>query len=510
MDDPSIGPYVIPVDLMKKVLSEVSPGPLERERVQGIAERLLEVTREAIRAIGAEGVEPVIAGSVAKGTYSRSPDIDIFLLFPKDTPNATLEKTGLELGKRVLDSPVRKYTQHPYTAGTFMGMPCDMVPCLKIGRGDSVRTAVDRTPHHVEYINSTLRPEQRDDVLLLKSFLKGIGAYGAEDTVRGFSGYLVELLVIACGCFESTIRTLSSIRTVMEPPFFTEEVSDRQWLADGPILMDVADGISPLDPSSKGVIAKGFPREPLVIVDPVDIRRNVASPVSSQTLAHTIRCARSLLIRPSIELFHPFSRRPIDLDSVPANDIGQPRSSRPLICSLPEGNSSIVATQLRRVLNTSISSLRREGFTSLSIDLCMVFPRGSVIDQGYTRARWAFISSKVGSPIVAMSITTDPIELSPTREHWGPPFDNPNASDFKARWGERTMQDPATGLLFTIVQRPLTRSIELLQEAWVQNVRGLFSGSIIEVPSDEGLERSLASVLTSERDRCGHWHITST
>jgi len=492
-----IRPSMLPEDVRKKVLSKVAPDPLEREMVEGTADRLLEATREALRSMGVEGVEPVLAGSVAKGTYSRSPDIDIFLLFPSDTSDATLEDIGLAVGAHVLKDPVRKYTQHPYTAGTFMGMQCDMVPCIKVGKGEKVRTAVDRTPHHVGYINSTLRPQQREEVLLLKSFLKGIGAYGAEDTVRGFSGYLVELLVIACGGFEDTIRTLSAIRTVREPPLFTEEVSDQSWLAEEPVVMDVTGGGPSSDQPAIGRMAEDFPREPLIVVDPVDPRRNVASPVSAQTLSHSARCARSLLERPSIEPFHPFSSRPIDLDRARAKGPGIANSSGPLISPLPAGNSSIAATQLRRVLNTCISSLRKVGFGSVSVYFCLVFPKGSTVDQGYTRARWSFRSSKIDAPKVAFSIATEPVELGPTREHWGPDIDNERASEFRARWGEGTRHDPATGRLFTIVKRPQTDPVKLLQEAWAVNARGLFGGSILEAPSDMELQRSLASVLTS-------------
>jgi tRNA nucleotidyltransferase (CCA-adding enzyme) len=230
-------------------------------------------------------------------------------------------------------------------------------------------------------------------------------------------------------------------------------------------------------------------------VDPVDPWRNVASPVSAQTLAHTARCARSLIAHPSIELFHPFSGRPNDLDNIVIDGLAPIGPSIPLVCPLPEANSSMAVTQLRRVLNTCISALEREGFGSVSVELCLIFPKGWAIDQGYTRTRWTFVTSRVEAPLVALRVVTDPAELGPTKEHWGPPIDNERAPDFRARWGDRTRQDDESGRLYTIVQRARTRSADLLRACWSENARGLFRGSVLDPPTDKMLERSLASVL---------------
>ncbi|MCU0798783.1 MAG: nucleotidyltransferase domain-containing protein [Candidatus Thermoplasmatota archaeon] len=503
MDEaPDVRP-VLPPAVRDTILSSVAPTAGERERVQAITDGLLAATRQAIVTLGASEIEPIIAGSVAKGTFSKDPDLDIFLLFPESTSDSTLEGLGLAIGEMVLQSPVKKYTQHPYLTGTFNGAPCDMVPCLKVSRGEKVRTAVDRTPHHVEYVNATLRPEQRMEVLLLKSFLKGIGAYGAEDTVNGLSGYLTELLIITFGGLSGAIRMLAAIKTLREPPLSSEDVSDTMWLPEGPVVIDVGARTRTHDQDPLRHMADRFPREPLIIIDPVDPRRNVASPVSAQTLAFTARCARALLEEPSKDLFHPFSVRPLNLPAPVFVSNGPLTMRSPLVCPLPEGNSSIVATQLRRILRYCLSSLRREGFASSAIDFCLVFPNGREMDQAYARTRWALRSATTKGPILAIGINTDPSQLPPSKQHWGPPSDNPRSDEFRIRWGDRVRLDAESGRLFTVVQRGRTMPKELLIDAWSEHARGLFAGSTLIEPLEEELRSFLASVLSSSTAKCG-------
>ena len=49
----------------------------------------------------------------------------------------------------------------------------------------------------------------RDEVRVLKKFMKGIDTYGAEIKVGGFSGMLCETLILNYGSFEDTIKSAS-------------------------------------------------------------------------------------------------------------------------------------------------------------------------------------------------------------------------------------------------------------------------------------------------------------
>src|SRR5581483_3291449 len=175
-------------------LQRVKPTPEEAQHTVERAERLLGRLRDALAERKLRG-KPMLVGSVAKDTYLRSNvDLDAFVLFPMDVPRESLETWGLDLGRATLDDPEEKYAEHPYTHGLFEGVKADVVPAYEIADVSQRMTAVDRTPFHTRFVLRRMSREQRDQVRLLKAFMKGVGVYGAEAKTHGFSGYLCELL----------------------------------------------------------------------------------------------------------------------------------------------------------------------------------------------------------------------------------------------------------------------------------------------------------------------------
>ncbi len=142
--------------------------------------------KEELKNRGIDG-DAVLVGSVAKGTFLRNPDIDIFLLLPPALPREKLKEVGISVGKKVLPDGFAKYAEHPYWRGVYKGYNVDIVPCYKISDPSEKISAVDRTPFHTEYVKKHLKDWQRDEVRVLKAFLKGIGASGAEAKTQGIS-----------------------------------------------------------------------------------------------------------------------------------------------------------------------------------------------------------------------------------------------------------------------------------------------------------------------------------
>ncbi len=93
--------------------------------------------------------------------------------------------------------------------GFIEGFDVDFVPCYTIKNAEELKSAVDRTILHTEYVKKNLKPEQRNEVLLLKKFMESIHTYGAEFKVGGFSGYLCELLIINYGTFIEVLEAAS-------------------------------------------------------------------------------------------------------------------------------------------------------------------------------------------------------------------------------------------------------------------------------------------------------------
>ena len=263
----------------ERVLKAVRPTPLQLRvlgRLYGLVKSRLEA---CLRSRGLEAVVEV-QGSYAKGTIlSDNWEIDVFVLFKGVSDEwVSAESEGL-LASCLSGLPIiRRYAQHPYVTVSFMGVEADVVPAVWVEKPRPHGMGVERTPFHTRYVKSKLDPCLADDVRLLKSFLKGIGAYGAETHVGGFSGYLAELLVIAYGGFRGVLEAASK----WKPPVY-------------------------LDPEGSGdrrLLEARYPDSPMIVVDPVDPARNAAAAVRLDKLASFILASRLYLENPSEEFFH--------------------------------------------------------------------------------------------------------------------------------------------------------------------------------------------------------------
>lgn len=271
----------------KQILRRITPTEEERIRVNALSRRL---EQEIAAACKRESVPATVRveGSVAKDTWiSENPDIDIFMRLPTSIPRKNLGQVGLKIAKDAAGDAeqLERFAEHPYLEIFIEGYRVDIVPCYDAKPGEW-QSATDRTPYHTDYIKSNLSVEKRNEVRLLKRFMQGIGVYGAEIKTGGFSGYLCELLIISYGSFYKTIQAFANYSkriTIDIGGFYAER---------------------------KKELALLFP-EPLVIVDPVDKGRNVASAVQNQKLYTFIGASREFLKKPSEEFFYPPKRHAV-------------------------------------------------------------------------------------------------------------------------------------------------------------------------------------------------------
>lgn len=267
--------------ILTKVLAKIRPTPADEARMRGISQELLVKAGEAARKLGIQ-VRPLLVGSVARGTWLRNErDVDIFLLFPPQLSIEELETLGLKVAREMTGGKGKeRFAEHPYLQTRYKGCEVDIVPCYDVQDPRKTKSSVDRTPHHQKFIEENLSPELRDQVLLLKQFFTGIGVYGAESRVMGFSGYLCELLILHYRFFEN----------------FLNEAE--KW---GPgTVVDIKGNYATAEDARRM-----FEHDPLIVVDPVDPGRNVAAAVSLQNFAVVIQASRDFKANPSIKFFFP-------------------------------------------------------------------------------------------------------------------------------------------------------------------------------------------------------------
>ena len=271
----------------EEVLSKIRPSWEERRRAEEAAREAIYAADTALRLAGFRGYELRLEGSFAKDTWlSGELDFDIFALFNRDQCREAVREFAarVEPVLRKLGYSVElKYAQHPYLRFLVQGFWAELVPGCRARRPEDVVTPVDRTPLHTEFIRSRLKPWQRDEVRLLKSFMKGIGVYGAEMAIRGFSGYLAELLVARYQCFRRVISHAAN----WHPPVYIDLEGSREG-RDKPAAKDSV----------------------MVFPDPVDPRRNAAAAVSKKSLAVFILASKLYTEAPCREFFHRFQPPP--------------------------------------------------------------------------------------------------------------------------------------------------------------------------------------------------------
>ncbi len=322
----------------------------------------------------------LLVGSVAKGTNLASGDIDLFVVFSKEYSSRDMEKLGLKIGHEVLPEGREKYAEHPYVSGQIAERKVDIVPCFEIAPGTRIISSVDRTPLHTDFVLKHLDPEGKDQVRLLKLFMKAIGVYGSEIKVSGFSGYVCELLVIKYGSMLEVLRAFSMLRGKMSISLTEDEI--REFDA------------------------------PIVIIDPTDLTRNAAAAISLENFSRMKISSRLFLSNPNETYFNA--------DAAYAPEKYRERGTVTRIFTLerPDIIDDILFSQANRFRNILVQILEEDGF----------MPTSSEVDL---------------SEDIEVMVECKLDRLPATKVHTGPPVDARNAMDFITKWsGSQSILGP--------------------------------------------------------------------
>ena len=267
-------------EIFSQVLKRVNPSESEQKNVQELAKELIKKVEEAARERGVDA-EVRVEGSVAKNTWLRDcPEIDVFMQVSTTTPKEAFRTVFLEIAKKATEgyTQIERFAEHPYLEAIIGDVYVNVVPCYKVKQGKWI-SATDRTPFHTDYVKSLMDSKMSREVRLLKRFMKGIGVYGAEIKVGGFSGYLCELLVLSYGSFIEVLRFAADWkeRTIIDYQKHYKRTEDTEKLFE----------------------------EPLIMVDPVDRARNVAAAVRKERYDEFTAASRAFLKAPEIKFFYP-------------------------------------------------------------------------------------------------------------------------------------------------------------------------------------------------------------
>ncbi len=197
-------------NIISQALRQCQPLPDDVEKLTKIA---IETMGLVSRYISPKVVEVIFGGSFAKGTWLKEEvDIDIFIKIDNSVNDKEFGQLGEQVGWQSLKgfNPYIRYSDHPYVEAVIDGIRVNVVPCYDVPKG-KWKSAADRSPFHTDYMRNNLDDEKRNQVRLLKKFLKSIGVYGADIATGGFSGYVAEIMILKYGSFEAVLHAMSNI-----------------------------------------------------------------------------------------------------------------------------------------------------------------------------------------------------------------------------------------------------------------------------------------------------------
>jgi tRNA nucleotidyltransferase (CCA-adding enzyme) len=397
--------------VLLKALELSKPMQGEVKKISSVAK---EVKKSIIKHASSTKIKDVVlGGSYAKGTWLKGDvDIDIFVKMNSSVNEEEFELLGKQIGLESLKQyqPYLRYSDHPYVEAIVQGIRVNIVPCYDVEKWNWI-SAADRSPFHTEYITKKLDEEKRNQVRLLKKFLKSLGIYGAEIAKNGFSGYVTEVLILKYGSFQSTLEALSRVQE--------EKV------------------IISMDPIDEETTKKTF-KHSVIILDPIDPKRNLGTAISLENFGKFVLAARTFLKEPSIEFFIRQER------GGSVNDFSEIYSNILVVSfNYRERSPDVIWGQLKKSMNSISKQLTLGGFNVIR-SICTTDER--------TEAAFIFLLESITLP--SYMVKTGP---KVSRKHDSSEFISKNNNVARLMWINSEMR------ITTLVARKATDAREYVR-----------------------------------------------
>lgn len=252
--------------MFKDILKKIKPTSKEEQEVQQKVDSFLKKIN--IKLLDAKAI---ICGSFAKGTWLRNQhDIDVFVLFNNNKNISARLEVAI---KAAFEKHEKIHGSRDYFTVNYEGLNFELVPVLKIEKPEQAENITDVTPMHVDWVKNNADEKLADEIRLAKYFLKVNNCYGAETYIGGFSGYLVEILVINYKGFANFLKNAanwkeSELINIENVNTFTSEQ-----------------------------------KFPLIVIDPVQPNRNVSAALTKEKFDLFLELCKKFNKKPSVKFF---------------------------------------------------------------------------------------------------------------------------------------------------------------------------------------------------------------
>ncbi len=297
-------------EIFAEILKEITPTEKELALINDIVEKLNNLLKKKAKELNIEYtiIEPQGSTGIKQTQLRNDFDIDLFIGLPyekykskyeglsKNQLKKTSKKDFLDLCNNwIIKSLIVKeiknarllYAEHPYVTIEYIApnthIKIDIVLYFDLDldfiKANGPITAVDRSPWHGRFVRDNLSKVQKGDVRLLKQFFKACHSYGDKSAVGkvGFIGYSAELLIYHYG----------DIKKVFEEFYKLSDKPIDYFKRSNDELNEISH----------------FQNDYLVITDPIDSNRNVASAISEKAYKYCNKRIKDFLNNPDKSYF---------------------------------------------------------------------------------------------------------------------------------------------------------------------------------------------------------------
>ncbi len=349
------------------VLREIKPTKKEEQQLSSIA-------KSVTKKISIKNAVPMLGGSGAKRTWLKNThDIDIYVKFKysiyKDKSDQLADILHQALKKR-FSRISRLHGSRDYFQLKQKSLTLEIVPILDINNPSQAQNTTDFSHLHVHYVLKHIQKRKKlaDEIRLTKQFAKANHVYGAESYIKGFSGYVLELLTIHYGSFMELMKAAT------------------KW-KPGVVIGDKKTA-KKLNPSKRSI---------LIVMDPVQPDRNAAAALSEEKFYDMIIASRAFLKHKSLSFFE---EKHLDPKNLKKMGMLVQLDVKPL-----SGNRDIAGAKLLKAFTFIKDQMKHHDFTLITY-------------------KWSF------NPVKEKAVfyyVVDKHELAPTKKQSGPPVANVKA-----------------------------------------------------------------------------------
>jgi tRNA nucleotidyltransferase (CCA-adding enzyme) len=308
--------------LLKQVIAEIRPS--DEDILDGVADFMQKlnsgIAKNKIKA------KAVIGGSIAKDTYLKGDhDCDVFVKFAYSYRDEDLSKLLLKIIKRFKPEMVHGSRDYFHVSN---GIKYEIVPVLDIRNPKQAVNVTDMSPLHVTWVKK--HPGLNDEIRLAKQFCKACGVYGAESYIKGFSGHVLDILVIHYGGFIKLLKASQKWKD--------KEVIDPEKYYN-------KDALQKLNRSKVD--------SPIIVIDPVLPERNAAAALSYDKLEIFRKAAAGFLKRKS--------HRAFEIKEKTVEDIQKEAGKNKLILlevTVQKGKEDVVGAKLLKAFQQIMNQLK--------------------------------------------------------------------------------------------------------------------------------------------------------